>query len=145
MLIKDLNDTQAEAKATAKFIADLHPEIAFLALPLRPSAESWVHPPTEEKVMAAYHIFKDHIAQVELLMDLPETELFAENDPIQSLLNTLQVHPLSKIEIKAYLDNNQLGWEPIDALVMKKILKPVRTHDKEFYMRTYRSRPESEK
>jgi len=45
MLISDLNDSYAEAKATAVFISDLHPHTAYLALPLRPPAEEWVPPP----------------------------------------------------------------------------------------------------
>jgi wyosine [tRNA(Phe)-imidazoG37] synthetase (radical SAM superfamily) len=137
MLIKDINDTQTEAEPAADFIADLHPETAYLALPLRPPAESWVHPPTEERLMAVYQIFKERIPQVELLMDLPETELFAESDPVQSLLNTLQVHPLSKNEIKTYLDSNHLSWMKIEELIKKNILKPVLTNNKEFFIRTY--------
>ena len=137
MLIKDINDTQSEAEPTASFIADLHPKTAYLALPLRPPAESWVHPPSEERLMAVFQIFKERIPQVELLMDLPETELFAESDPVQSLLNTLQVHPLSKNEIKTYLDNNHLSWKIIEELVEKNFLKSVITHNTEFFIRTY--------
>ena len=137
MLIKDINDTQSEAEPAADFIADLHPETAYLALPLRPPAESWVHPPTEERLMAVYQIFKEHIPQVELLMDLPETELFAESDPVRSLLNTLQVHPLSKNEIKTYLDSNHLSWMKIEELIENNILKPIFTHNTEFFIRTY--------
>ena len=137
MLIKDINDTQSEAEPAADFIADLHPETAYLALPLRPPAESWVHPPTEESLMAVYQIFKERIPRVELLMELPETELFAESDPVRSLLNTLQVHPLSKNEIKTYLDSNHLGWKIIEELIEKNFLKPVLTHNTEFFIRTY--------
>jgi wyosine [tRNA(Phe)-imidazoG37] synthetase (radical SAM superfamily) len=137
MLIKEVNDTTVEAEQAATFIADLHPEIAYLALPLRPPAEDWVQPPSEDKLMDVFQIFKTHIPQVELLMDLPDTELFAESDPIQSLLNTLQVHPLSKNEISSYLSSNHLEWKSIEDLVEKEILKPVHTQDSEFYVRTY--------
>jgi wyosine [tRNA(Phe)-imidazoG37] synthetase (radical SAM superfamily) len=137
MLIQDINDTDIEAERAATFIADLHPEISYLALPLRPPAESWVIPPSEKRLMDVYQIFKSHIPQVELLMDLPKTELYAENDPIQSLLNTLQVHPLSKDEISSYLENNRLRWNTIEELVTKEILKPIHSQDTEFYVRTY--------
>jgi wyosine [tRNA(Phe)-imidazoG37] synthetase (radical SAM superfamily) len=137
MLIKDINDTQIEVEPAAAFIADLHPEIAYLALPLRLPAESWVAPPSEERLMEVYQIFKAHIPQVELLLDLPDTDLFAESDPIQSLLNILKVHPLSRNEISTYLESNHLEWKTVEDLVAKEYLKPVRTLDAEFYVRTY--------
>ena len=76
---------------------------AYLALPLRPPAEGWVQPPSEERLMAVYHIFQKHIPRVEILMDLPETDLPVSNEPVQALLNTLQAHPLGKKEVEKYI------------------------------------------
>ena len=137
MLIRDANDTPAEAEKAARFIADLNPETAYLALPLRPPAESHVAPPPEDRLMAIYQIFKEYIPRVELLMDLPDTELFPESDPVHTLLNTLQVHPLSKSEIETYLESNQLKWKTIEDLIKKNFLKSIYTQNKEFFVRTY--------
>lgn len=137
MLVGGLNDTDAEAKAAAVFIADLRPHTAYLALPLRPPAEAWVHPPSEERLMAVYHIFKEYISQVELMMDLPETNLPSSEEPVQALLNTLQVHPLGKKEVEKYLHSHQLGWGVIDDLIRKGIIKSIPIHGTEFFIRKY--------
>jgi len=137
MLIGGLNDTDAEVKAAAAFIASLHPNTAYLALPLRPPAEEWVHPPSEERLMAAYHIYKDYIPQVELMMDLPETDLQANEEPIQGLLNTLKVHPLGRKEIEKYLHSNQLDWGVMDGLIHQGVIKSIPIRGTEFFIRKY--------
>ena len=137
MLISDLNDSNAEAKAAAVFISDLSPHTAYLALPLRPPAEEWVHPPTEERLMSVYHIFKEHIPRVELMLDLPKTDLPASGEPLQALLNTLKVHPLGKKEIDEYLHNQELNWGVMDNLIHQGIIKSIPIRGTEFFIRTY--------
>ncbi|MCD6577049.1 MAG: radical SAM protein [Anaerolineaceae bacterium] len=137
MLISGLNDSDAEARAAAAFIADLHPHSAYLALPLRPPAEEWAHPPSEERLMAVYHIFKEHIPRVELMMDLPETDLPVSEKPVQALLNTLQVHPLGRKEIEKYLREQNMDWSIIDKLVQENILKSIPIRGTEFLIRKY--------
>jgi wyosine [tRNA(Phe)-imidazoG37] synthetase (radical SAM superfamily) len=137
MLIGGINDTDTEAKAAAVFIADLRPHTAYLALPLRPPAEEWVQPPSEERLMAVYRIFKEHIPQVELMMDLPETDLPSSEEPVQALLNTLQVHPLGKKEIEKFLRGHQIGWEVMDDLIHQDIIKSIPIRGTEFFIRKY--------
>ena len=137
MLVGGINDTDVEAKAAAVFISDLQPHTAYLALPLRPPAEEWVHPPTEERLMAIYHIFKEHIPQVELMLDLPETDLPESAEPLQAILNTLKVHPLGRKEIGEYLHNHQLSWEVMDNLIQQGIIKSIPIRGTKFFIRTY--------
>ena len=137
MLVGGLNDTDVEAKAAAVFITDLRPYSAYLALPLRPPAEDWVHPPSEERLMAVYQIFKEHIPQVELMMDLPETNLPSSEEPVQALLNTLQVHPLGRKEVEKYLHGHQLDWDVMDDLIRKGIIKSIPIRGTEFFIRKY--------
>lgn len=145
MLIKDNNDNQNEAETSADFIADLHPATAYLALPLRPPAESWVRPPTEDRLMDVYQIFKKRIPRVELLMDLPETVLFDDDNPEHALLKTMQVHPLNKKEVENYLNRNNLEWSIIEDLIAKNYLKPISIDNTEFYVHTYRPASNLEK
>jgi wyosine [tRNA(Phe)-imidazoG37] synthetase (radical SAM superfamily) len=143
MLISGLNDTDAEAKAAAVFISDLRPHTAYLALPLRPPAEDWVHPPSEERLMSVYHIFKDHIPQVELMMDLPETNLPVSEEPVQALLNTLQVHPLNRKEVEKYLHGHRLGWDVMNDLIKQGGIKSIPIRGIEFFIRKYPKKNDS--
>ncbi len=94
-------------------------------------------PPTEERLMAVYHIFKEHIPRVELMLDLPKTDLPASDEPIQALLNTLKVHPLGKREIDEYLHSQELGWGVMDDLIHQGIIKSIPIRGTEFFIRTY--------
>ena len=138
MLISGANDTEEEATAAAAFIADLHPDTAYLALPLRPPAEDWVHPPNEERLMDVYQIFSAHLPKVELLMGLPETDLATiGEEPIQQLLSTLMVHPLPKKDVLKYLKKNNFDWSMIEELIEKNMLRSISTQGKEFLVRKY--------
>jgi hypothetical protein len=71
------------------------------------------------------------------MLDLPETDLPASNEPLQALLNTLKVHPLGKKEIDEYLHNQQLSWEVMDDLIHQGIIKSIPIRGTEFFIRTY--------
>jgi len=137
MLIKGLNDTPAEAKAAATFIADLHPETAYLALPLRPPAEEWVEAPHAETLMTIFDIFKTHIDQVELMMGLPESNLASGEDAIGILLSTLAVHPLNQFDVEAYLGKHGIATHELEKLIDQNLIKRIPRGNTAFYLRNY--------
>ena len=96
-----------------------------------------VHPPSEERLMAEYYIFKEYIPQVELMMDLPETDLPSSEEPVQAVLNTLSVHPLSKKEVDKYLHGQNLDWNIISDLIQKDLSISIPIRGTEFFIRKY--------
>jgi len=140
MLINGINDTDEEANAAATFIADLNPAVAYLALPLRPPAEDWVKAPTQARLTAVYHIFQSMIPRVEILMNLPESDLSDSDHPVDNLLNTLMVHPLPRKEIEQFLNQRQLNITTLDDLVSQKKVKEVQYKGETFYIFRYESR-----
>jgi len=137
MLVKGINDTPREAEAAATFVADLHPHTAYLALPLRPPAEDWVEAPDAETLMHIYEIFKHNIERVELMMDLPESNLAAGEDALGILVSTLAVHPLSQADIDTYLAKHGLASEALEDLVDKELIRRVTHKGTPFYVRKY--------
>ena len=67
MLVQMLNDTIPDCEAVAEFMAELHPAMAYLAVPTRPPTESWIEPANEAVVNAAYQVFQARLPRVELL------------------------------------------------------------------------------
>jgi len=140
MLVAGINDTDDEADLTAAFIAGLHPAASYLSLPLRPPAESWVSPPDAERLVAIYQRYQKAIPTVELLMELPESDLPGTNQPIQELLKTLKVHPLEEGEIRRYFEKNAIPFTMLEDLVKNgNVLKLLRG-DKAFYVTNYLAR-----
>jgi wyosine [tRNA(Phe)-imidazoG37] synthetase (radical SAM superfamily) len=54
MLVKDINIDTGILTEMAEFISELNPAKAYLAIPTRPPAENWVHPPGPEDINAAF-------------------------------------------------------------------------------------------
>jgi len=60
MLVRDLNDNEAELKAIASFLKEnINPSKAYIGIPTRPPAEPWVSAPEPEAIAAAYAIFTE--------------------------------------------------------------------------------------
>jgi len=137
MLVRSLNDTEEEAEAAAMFIADLHPHTAYLALPLRPPAEDWVRAPDQKALMRIFEIFQSHLDNVELLMDLPESQLAIGEDAIGILLSTLAVHPLNQADINQYLENRKIPINTIESLIADGLIQRIPHGDTAFYLRKY--------
>jgi len=94
MLIKGLNDKPEDLELIAKVIAKVKPKIAYISIPVRPPAEKWVKPPSEESLLIAYETFSEKAKiKVELLTSIELPPLTASN-PIEYILATTLVHPL---------------------------------------------------
>jgi len=133
MLVKGLNDSTEQVQATAEFIRELQPELAYLALPLRAPAEEWVHAPPIERVMLAHEIFLETIERSALMDDLPETGLSASGDALQDLLQTIKVHPMEQTEVIRYLNENHLPLAVQSVLIDQKKVSLSQYRDKVFY------------
>jgi wyosine [tRNA(Phe)-imidazoG37] synthetase (radical SAM superfamily) len=140
MLVAGVNDSDEEADQTAAFIASLQPAAAYLSLPLRPPAESRVTPPDAERLIAVFQHYQKVLPAVELLMELPETDLPGTSQPVAELLKTLKVHPLEEAEIRRYFDKHTIPATMLDDLVQEgEILKLMRG-DKAFFVSNYLNR-----
>jgi len=133
MLVKGLNDSTEQVQATAEFIHELQPEMAYLALPLRAPAEEWVHAPPIEGVNHAHEIFLKTIERSALMDDLPETGLSASGDALQELLQTIKVHPMEQTEVIRYLNENHLPLAALSILIDQNQISLSKYRDKVFY------------
>jgi wyosine [tRNA(Phe)-imidazoG37] synthetase (radical SAM superfamily) len=137
MLVRGVNDSPAQVRASAAFIASLEPEMAYLALPLRAPAEDWVEPPSEQESIQALQLFAEIFSRCVLLADLPETGLVGSGDPLHTLLETLKVHPMEREEVLVYLHKNQLPAQTLEDLVIGKKIRASRYKGKIFYAVNY--------
>jgi len=139
MLIDGVNDSEEEARANAVFIADLNPATAYIALPLRPPAESWVKPSRPENLTRVYKIFKEHIPHVEILMDLPETEFLSKDGLAENLLRTLRVHPLTREEVESHLKESGESIALIEQLLAEEGIQSFHFRGSEFLVSSYKA------
>lgn len=135
MLVKGINDAESQLKTTARFLADLRPAVAYLSVPTRPPAESWVEPPDIEAMNAAFHVFRELLDQVEFLIGY-EGDQFASTENVeQDLLSITAVHPMRRSAVERLLRKNNGDWTIIEGLLHQEKLVEVDYGGEQFYLR----------
>jgi len=135
MLVRDANDGAEQVRRTAAAIGDLRPEIAYLAVPIRPPAEPWVEAPAMAAVVEAYEVFAQHVERVELLLGY-EGNAFAGTDSAEeSLLDITAVHPMREEAVGELLTRTGAGEDVLRRLVADGRLVRLEHGGHTFYVR----------
>lgn len=116
MLVRGVNDSLDELKAVAGYLASLDPAVAYVSVPMRPPAERFVRPPSEETLTAAHEIFADVLGpdRVELLTGYEGPDFASLGDPVESLIAITSVHPMRVEYARALLERG--GLDPDETL-----------------------------
>lgn len=138
MLVKGINDEIDSIESTAEFIKEINSDKAYILIPVRPPAEEFVEPPSEENLNAAYQIFSSSINNVELLAYSEGTDFGYSSDAEKELLSILAVHPMTKNAVELFLKKAGSGWDIIEELINNKILREVQYAGKKFFVKNIR-------
>ncbi len=138
MLIKGLNDSLYDFKKTAEFLAVLNPKTAYISVPIRPPAESWVQPPSLERVNAAFQIFSEMLSSVEFLIAYEGDEFFSHGNVEQELLNITSVHPMRRSAVERLIREADRDWTVVTELLRQHKLVEVDYEDERYYIRNLR-------
>ena len=135
MLVRGLNDTSDQFQELAAFLEQLQPAKAFLSVPTRPPAESWVEPPPEAVLNQAYQIFSEHLDRVECLTGHEANDFFFTGDPAEDILSITAVHPMRHEALQKVLQQRGNDFSIVDRLLEKGKLLRLDYRGKTFYMR----------
>ena len=136
MLLKNLNDDLETITEVADFISELKPSKAYIAIPTRPPTEEWVRGADEEKLVAAFEIFRKRIKDVELLTGYEGAEFTLLGDPIKAFLATISVHPLRvDYALKILSDKIQEPEKTLENLLNLGKIKIVEYRGTKFILR----------
>ena len=103
MLVKGLNDGPAELEKVARFLStSLNPSKAYISVPTRPPAVSWVQMPDAETVAIAYAIFAEQGIDTETLTGYEGNAFVVTDDPIEEILNILPSTPCAAMLSKMF-------------------------------------------
>jgi wyosine [tRNA(Phe)-imidazoG37] synthetase (radical SAM superfamily) len=134
MLIKGINDDIGRIKQVAEFLERLEPDVAYLAIPTRPTVER-VEPATEQTINAAYQVFKEKLDDVEYLIGYEGNSFASTGNAVEDLLSITAVHPMREDAVVEFLENAAVGWSAIQELVNSGNLIGLEYQGKKFYMR----------
>ena len=135
MLVKDINDNSQHIKKVANFIAKLKPSRAYLSIPIRPPADSWVQSPSEEVVNQSYNLFKEKVDQVEYLIGYEGNAFAFTGEVEEDILSITSVHPMREDALKDFLGRANSDWLVIERLIKQGKLVESEYEGHKFYIR----------
>ncbi len=133
MLVAGVNDCDQEMDAVARFIAPLRPESSYLAVPLRPPAESWVRAPGLSMLLRVRDVFERSLRSVRWLTEDDEGPCVDRGDPEAALLSIAAVHPVPSRDVERLLASVQGEWSVVERLVGQGRLERVRHRGRDFF------------
>jgi wyosine [tRNA(Phe)-imidazoG37] synthetase (radical SAM superfamily) len=135
MLVKDINIDADILKEMTEFLTRLNPAKAYLAIPTRPPAENWVHPPAPEDINVAFQIFHENLNQVEYLIGY-EGDAFAFTGNVEEdLLSITSVHPMRESAVRDFLKKANADWSTVNQLITQNKLAKTDYEGQKFYLR----------
>jgi len=142
MLIKGLSQCN-ELRRTARFIGTLKGlNKAYLMVPTRPPAESWVKPADEETINFAFQVFTEELGsdKVECLTRYEEGTFTYTGSFEEELLSITAVHPISREALVELMEKAKADWSVIDRLLRENKLVELEYRGRKYYMRRSLSR-----
>ncbi len=144
MLVQGINDSIASVTAVAKYLEQLEPDTAYLAVPTRPTSETGIVPPAEQVINQAYQILSDRLPQVELLIGYEGNAFAFTGNAEQDLLSITAVHPMREEAVKDYLLRAGEDWQLVQRLITEQKLQKTEFGGNHFYLRCLPNRQASD-
>jgi len=135
MLLQGINDNGGEIERAAGFLAQLKPNIAYLAIPTRPPAKRTISAASEQAINTAYQILGKRLSNVEYLIGYEGNAFASSGNVEQDLLSITSVHPMREEAVRELLRKADAGWAVIEKLIEDGNLMQVEYQGKRFYMR----------
>jgi len=127
MLVKGINDSVENLNKIAELISEIHPNVVFVNVPVRPPAEQWVKIPDEEMVIKAREILNAR------RMDYLPTGDFTsiESNPTKAILDIIGRHPMREEDIITFLKGRKSisNIEGIKDEIIKNLRKNLKVQE----------------
>lgn len=135
MIISGVNDHEQDIAATAQFLGEIQPSVAYLSVPTRPPAEDWARPAEEESMNLAYQLVNDRVDHVEMLLGYEGNAFASIGDPRQDLLSITAVHPMREDAVTQFLKETRSSWDLVARLMQQGELVELHYRGNRFYLR----------
>lgn len=140
LVVRGLNDGEADAHALGAFLANVRPRVAYLAIPTRPPAERWVEPPPEADLHRLYCLLAARLDRVEYLIGDEGDAFAATGDARRDLLSMTAVHPMRADAVRGVLARSGAAPGLLAELLGTGELVELDYRGERFYARGYHGR-----
>jgi wyosine [tRNA(Phe)-imidazoG37] synthetase (radical SAM superfamily) len=137
MLVRGLNDENGNLNSIAEFLSRLKPDVAYISIPTRPPAETWVLPASEESVARAHQILGREVSRVEYLIGYEGNAFAFSGNPEEDLLSITAVHPMREEAVKELLRRAHADWSVVGSLLERELLVEAEYDRQKFFVRAF--------
>ena len=135
MLIQGIGLDADILKEMADFLDRLNPAKAYLAIPTRPPAESWVRPPEPKDINVAFQVFHEKLDQVEYLIGYEGNAFAFTGNVEEDLLSITSVHPMRESAVREFLKKAGADGSVVHQLIAQSKLVEADYEGQKFYLR----------
>jgi wyosine [tRNA(Phe)-imidazoG37] synthetase (radical SAM superfamily) len=135
MLIQGIGLDADILKEMADFLGRLNPAKAYLAIPTRPPAESWVRPPEPKDINVAFQVFHEKLDQVEYLIGYEGNTFAFTGNVEEDLLSITSVHPMRESAVREFLKKAGADGSVVHQLIAQGKLVEADYEGQKFYLR----------
>lgn len=139
MLVQGINDSTAILNQTAGLIAQLKPSVAYISIPTRPPALSWVKPPDETVINEAWQIFSDVGLNTELILGFEGINTGYTGNAMEDIINICTVHPIREDTMQELLRKDNADHTILTTLIHGEYIQQVTYGSNKFYIRKFHS------
>jgi len=140
MLVKDINHDDDHLRELAGFLVKIDPAKAYLSIPTRPPADSWVKAPSEGTINRAFQIINDRYPNVECLIGYEGNAFSSSGDFKEDILSITAVHPMQRGAVEELLKRSGLSWDIVNTLVGQGDLCELEFEGNTYFMKSLRNR-----
>jgi wyosine [tRNA(Phe)-imidazoG37] synthetase (radical SAM superfamily) len=140
MLVRELSDRNGNLNSIAVFLERLQPAVAYLSIPTRPPAESWVRQPTEDTVARAHQILDRAVARMELLIGYEGNGFASTGRLAEDLLSITAVHPMREEAVCELLEKARADWSVVREMVERGLLVEGQYEGRTYCLRRFPKR-----
>lgn len=139
LLVEGLNDKKDDLEQLASYLESLTPHRAYLSVAIRPPSEPWVRTPSKRRMVEAHAILNRHLDSVEYLMHHEDTSFVSTGDAATDLLAIIEVHPMRREAVMAYLNRFGTSWDLVEDLISDRKLEVIPYRGDTYYVRAHAS------
>ena len=132
LLVAGVNDHEADFAALLAFLDELRPDRAYLSLPTRPPAETWVAPPPPETLARLLALAAAADVPLEPIFEAEAADFQATGDLRADILAITAVHPLREAALRGMAGD---AWPVVEALLAAGQLFRLSYRGEVFYLR----------
>lgn len=135
MLIAGINDSESAIHNLASYLLELQPFKAFLSIPTRPPAESWVRTPDAGSLQKILAILAQNITFAEFLFENDDADFRSTGDLVEDILGITAVHPMREEALRQMVARSGASWKIVEDLLSSKKITCVHYREERFYLR----------